>query len=190
MSGNLEAAFRAGFVRRWHTNPDLAHTCDRVDAHSARVARIILALHPDPSAALLRAALTHDDGESEIGDLKGPAKEADSALADALRQTEEQAAREIWGTMPRLEGNDARWLHFADRLDAYMWAAHHAPHALGSDGWPQALLAIVAMARELNISLQAVAPVLGLGEDRDNGEPWTKWGAIWPGQDSGAEGEI
>ena len=38
---NINSIFRAGFVRRWHSNPDLCHTADRIDGHSARVARIM-----------------------------------------------------------------------------------------------------------------------------------------------------
>jgi len=63
----LNAQFRASFVRRWHTNPDLAHTVDTLAGHGGRVARIILKLWPDASPALLKWALVHDDGESVVG---------------------------------------------------------------------------------------------------------------------------
>lgn len=39
MTANITDIFRAGLVRRWHCNPDLAHTVDRIDGHGARVAR-------------------------------------------------------------------------------------------------------------------------------------------------------
>lgn len=132
---DLRAIFRAGFVRRWHTNPDLAHTVDRIDGHSARVARIILALHPDPSLHLIRAALVHDDGESVVGDVPATFKNA-----SAMRDAEYLASVDLWGHwMQPLGDTDRAWLKFADRLDAYMWARHHAPHVMTGDGWPEAL---------------------------------------------------
>jgi len=140
--------FRAGFVRRWHTNPDLAHTCDRIDGHSARVARFILALHPGPSVALIEAALTHDDGESVVGDMPYSAKTGQ--LGVDLRHAEGRATSALWGSSPLMQGDDMRWLNFADRLDAYMWAAHHAPHVMDKDGWPEVREWLLAEARELD----------------------------------------
>lgn len=133
---DILAIFRAGFVRRWHTHPDLAHTCDRIDGHSARVARIILALHPDPSRDLIKAALIHDDGESVVGDMPYGGKAG--RLGAEYCHAEGRAVRSLWGAAPMLSGDDAIWLQFADRLDAYMWAAHHAPHVMNGDGWPEA----------------------------------------------------
>ena len=135
---SLHKAFLAGFVRRWHTNPDLAHTCDRIDGHAGRVARIILMLHPDPSVALLRAALIHDDGESVIGDMSATAKAAHSDITSMILSIEDQAIGQVWGAAHQISQIDRQWLKFADRLDAYMWARHHAPHVMGADGWPAA----------------------------------------------------
>lgn len=145
---DLHTIFRAGFVRRWHTNPDLAHTCDRIDGHSARVARIILALHPRPTVEILRAALIHDDGESAVGDIPAPIKTG--RLRAELNHAEGRAARAIWSDdMPLMQGSDLAWLHFADRLDAYQWASHHAPQAMHRDGWPEARQKLYAQAIEL-----------------------------------------
>jgi len=84
----LNTQFRASFVRRWHTNPDLAQTVDTMAGHGGRVARIILKLWPDASAALLHWALVHDDGESVVGDVPAPAKGA------TVIHEQERAARE------------------------------------------------------------------------------------------------
>lgn len=147
----LNCIFRAGFVRRWHTNPDLAHTCDRIDGHSARVARIILALHPNPSPGLIKGALIHDDGESVVGDMPFDAKTGH--LATEHSRAERKAKTEIWGTQPILKSKDVQWLKFADRLDAYMWARHHAPHVMGRDGWPEARDWLIDEARKLGTCL-------------------------------------
>ena len=63
---DIQSQFRASFVRRWHTNTDLAQTVDTLAGHGGRVARIILKLWPDASTALLHWALVHDDGESVV----------------------------------------------------------------------------------------------------------------------------
>jgi len=157
MDNILRRVFRAGFVRRWHTNPDLAHTCDRIDGHSARVARIILALHPDPSLVLVTAALIHDDGESVTGDVPMTAKRG--RLKTELNAAEGAALRGLWGDGPMLCGDDHAWLQFADRLDAYMWAAHHAPHVLDRDGWPEARVWLEDAADRLGVG-PAVLEVL------------------------------
>jgi 5'-deoxynucleotidase len=147
---SLYQAFRAGFVRRWHTNPELAHTNDRIDGHAGRVARIILMLHPKPSVALIRAALIHDDGESVVGDVSAPSKDKYPVIADALEEMEYIARCSIWGHCE--EFHEHKWLKFADRLDAYMWAQHHAPHVMGGDGWPEARSWLEAQAIALGVS--------------------------------------
>lgn len=145
----LHDIFRAGRVRRWHTNPDLAHTSDPIDGHSGRVVRIILALHPDPSVDLIRAAASHDDGEIAIGDVRAPAKDAHPELAKWLEEQELAARTSIWGDDPDLSIVDMLWLRFADRLDAYMWARTFAPAALSGDGWPESFAWLSGAADEL-----------------------------------------
>lgn len=129
-------AFKAGFTRRWHTHERLGQTVDRVDGHSARVARIILMLHPCPSPELVWAALVHDDGEQSVGDLKGPAKSSlPAACRAAIEEMESISIRRIWGRVPNLTDRELMWLKFADRMDAIMWCAFHAPDFLAKDGW-------------------------------------------------------
>ena len=163
---HLTQIYRAGRVRRWHANPDLAHTDDRIDGHSARVARIILALHPAPSFDLVRAALIHDDGESVTGDVPADAKRMFPALARFLKAIERQAILRLWGTLPGtgLTARDLEWLEFADRLDAYMWTKAHRPDILARDGWPEALATLTAMAAEFGVS-DALRGATGQVED-------------------------
>jgi 5'-deoxynucleotidase YfbR-like HD superfamily hydrolase len=117
------------------------------------VARIILALHPSPSVGLIRAALTHDDGESVTGDMSATLKQANPAFARALRSTEFKARTDLWGPDPAISSAEERWLKFADRLDAYMWAAHHAPHIMDRDGWPELLAWINETADVLGVKI-------------------------------------
>ena len=145
--------WRAARVRRWHTNHELAGTDDRIDGHSGRVARIILLLHPLPSFALLSAALIHDDGEWGIGDIAQPAKVAMRKLEPAawarIEATEEDSLCEIWQRFPSLTITEHAWLKFADRLDAYMWAAMHGAR-LDRNGRPADLAWLEATAVELD----------------------------------------
>jgi 5'-deoxynucleotidase YfbR-like HD superfamily hydrolase len=150
---DLKDIFRAGMVRRWHTNPDMCDTCDPTAYHAGRVARIILALHPNPPAGLLAAALTHDDGEAATGDIAYPAKRTMPAIArDWLESAERNARVKLWGAAAELYMDDP-WLKFADQLDAYMWAARHAPHILAGDGWPEQRARIEDMAIDLGVAV-------------------------------------
>lgn len=169
---DILAIFRAGFVRRWHTNPDLAHTCDRIDGHSARVARIILAMHPNPSLALVRAALIHDDGESVVGDIPpSPYKRQLAAESGSFPdKMEDCAIADLWGwTAYEVDAGHAEWLKFADRLDAYMWAAHHAPHVLGVDGWPEAREWLMNTAFDLDCLTVEFRKMMFAFDERVNG---------------------
>jgi HD domain len=142
-------AWLATFVRRWHVNPDLCHTVDPIGGHSARMA--ILALHfwPDCSRDLLVACLCHDLGESVTGDVPWGAK-ADNDLADCLAVIEGKALRKM-GMAFSVNERDHRRLKYLDRLDAYLWAKHHAPHVLSRDDWRESLAWLQAEADNLNI---------------------------------------
>ena len=146
---HLERIFHAGLTRRWHTNAHLSGTCDRLDGHQARVARIIMALWPDASRELLIAALTHDDGEYITGDIP-----ATLFKTDDQRAYEAAAYITIWGDkFPSLSEEDGAKLHFADKLDAYQWAYHHAPHLMGKPEWREAWAQIESMALGLGVEV-------------------------------------
>ena len=144
----LNTQFRASFVRRWNTNPDLAQTVDTLAGHGGRVARIILNLWPDASRALLHWALVHDDGESVVGDVPSTAKGA-----TVIHEQERAALDRIWPVLPELTPDEYERLKFADRLDAYMWAKHHAPHTLEGDGWPECRKWLFVQAEALGVAV-------------------------------------
>ena len=160
MTANLPAIFRAGSVRRWHCHPELCNTGDRNDGHAARVARIILAMHPAPSLTLVAAALQHDDGESVSGDVPAEAKRRDPLLSDRLHVIETNAIVALWGdkAATRLNEEERIWLKFADRLDAYMWAFAHAPEIMGEVGWRSDWQAILRSAEALGVKVAHLLP--------------------------------
>ena len=132
--------FAAARVTRWHTHPRLSLTHDPLDGHQGRVARIIMALHPSPSAQLLMAALTHDDGEHVTGDMPGETKrDIDERLLSDLAFLEEDARSELWGNVHiNVSGENAEWLRLADRIDAFMWCSFHAAEELDKPEWKRA----------------------------------------------------
>ena len=116
----------SGRVLRWHTSPRMSSTQDRLDGHHGRVAQIILERHPDPSVGLLRAALTHDAGEMDVGDIPSKMKRNMPDVVERLARVEAVCRDTIAGTFPDLSESDQKtWLDWADRLDAFLWAQFH-----------------------------------------------------------------
>jgi 5'-deoxynucleotidase YfbR-like HD superfamily hydrolase len=134
MTRDLEAILRSGYQRRWHSNPDIAHTAETTGHHHGQVAQIIMALHPDPSRDLIDAALHHDCGEMGLGDVSATAKRENPHLA-ALLDTIEARNRAAMGLHWRITRDEARWLKFADRLSAFAWMLQMTPHLAGDDEW-------------------------------------------------------
>ncbi len=128
--------WKSGFVRRWHANPKLAGTNDRLDGHQARVAWIIIeSMAPRmPSAELLFEAITHDAGELYSGDLPTDFKAANPELADVHRRKEKHARYNIVGRLCNLSEFERKMLLFADRFDAYLWAQWHGEN-MNSPEW-------------------------------------------------------
>jgi hypothetical protein len=52
-----------------------------------------------------------------------------------------------------LSADDRRRLKFLDRLDAYLWAQHHAPHIMARQDWTADRLRLEGMATELGFAL-------------------------------------
>ena len=126
---SLTAIFAAARVTRWHTHPRLSLTHDPLDGHQGRVARIIMALHPAPSAQLLMA-----------GDMPGETKRKLSLDTSCDLQDMEDYARDaLWGNVhTHVSGENADWLRLADRIDAFMWCGFHAAEELDKPEWQRA----------------------------------------------------
>ena len=138
--------WRAGFVRRWHTSPDMVDCGDTVATHHARCGALALRYWPD-DANLLRAAITHDMAECIIGDLPFGIKQHHSYINVAQYEK------------ALLEDNNLNFhcdplkLRFIDRLDAYLYVRHVRPHVLSGDGWPQAREWLVRTAADFGVEL-------------------------------------
>ena len=134
----------SGLVRRWHCNPDFAHTAQTNAQHQWGCAVLALHLWPD-NHALMIAALTHDVGEVWIGDVSGPAKLANPTLKDALDSAEAKNFESLGLAVPP----KTQELKLVDMLEAYLWADRHAPHVMDRDGWPEMIEDIAVLAFRL-----------------------------------------
>jgi len=112
MTSKLQRWREGSQVERAHTVKHIGEYT--VGQHSHGVALIILALHPDPSADLIRAALLHDLHEVHTGDIPMFAKTED------FRKLEENTQAQI-ETDVTLSDEDALWLRAADSLDLLLW---------------------------------------------------------------------
>jgi 5'-deoxynucleotidase len=138
----------------------MAHIRETLAEHHARVAQIIIALHPSPSVALIDAALHHDAGEPAVGDNPWPAKRDNPELRVLLDAAEAKERRRIGVPEPQND-DDAAWLRMADRLSAYMHVRHVAPHQLIRKDWRSDRLEIEKMAMKLGCWVQ-VSEVMGV----------------------------
>lgn len=158
------SAWRACSVHRWHTHPLLCGSGDRIDAHSARVAVLILQFAPDAPARLLRAAITHDLGEALVGDLPGPVKRHHPAISAAAAQIERAALVKMGFAPPDdLDERERLLLALCDGLDAYLWAVTHRPeYVRAASDWRAMFARLKSQARALGVLSQFECVVSGV----------------------------
>lgn len=116
---------RAGLVRRYHTNCELAHLGQTNAAHSWGVAVIILRYHPNPSAVLIREAILHDVGEYGAADVAGPVKAANPEIAAIIKPLEARTRDTLGLPALPLTADEYSWLKFADAAEAYLFGKRH-----------------------------------------------------------------
>ncbi len=143
------ALWATGFTRRWHQNPELSHLDDLTCAHQGRCALLVMAIFPDHSLDLLRAAVTHDAGERWVGDLSAPFKRVGGPLIKQHAQLEEEILAKI-GFGFVLGYFDAQRLQLVDKLDAYLFVQLRAPDVLKRNGWVEAFQWILEEAEALD----------------------------------------
>lgn len=152
-------AWRAGFTRRWHSNPDLSDTTDYVAGHQGRVAILVSVLEPDASRALLLAAITHDQGETAAGDLPAPIKRDMVNVAAQLDAVERAEIAAQFGDLPDLTEREKRLLKLCDWLDAWLWAMRFARHLYARADWQAQLTRMKAAAGFLGLYEEVCALV-------------------------------
>ncbi len=159
MTDTLLDLWLSGETRRWHCNPAVARVGQNIADHQGRCAQMVCALWPDASRALMWAALHHDVGEYEAGDLALPFKErADPSVIEAHAAIEAQALTDICGQpMPPLSAADVLRLKLVDRLESLIFVRIHVPqeYARMPSRWREAEARILAQA----IYLQVEDPV-------------------------------
>jgi len=157
--------YLSSFVRRWHTDAKLAPALQSNGHHQWGVGVLILTLHPNPSRALILAALTHDAGEMLTGDLPYTFKHryADSAVVGAIGAAEEQARSEMLGFYAPVDEIERAWLVMCDRLESVLYVAVHDPDRLGHEDWKNLRAKIEGWAFLLGVAGPVVALLREVG---------------------------
>lgn len=150
-------AYLSGSVRRWHMNPAMAWTGQSDADHQGRCVLLLVALHPCPSANLIRAVATHDGGELDAGDLSYDFKRQNADLADAHAAFEDRARQAIFGPDPDLSIDERRWVKLIDRLEGAAWVLHTNPaeYDRPRSGWLKAEPAMLMLADDLGCGIAA-----------------------------------
>ena len=146
--------WKASLTRRWHTNADLSHTCDPTGGHGARVALLALRIKPDLGAAAIIHALTHDLGEYKVGDFPAPFKWANPELAEQIAVMEQAHVDAMGFGGLDVSPEDRALVDLCDRLDAWLWARHHAPHVVEREDWKGLIADVFEKARTAGIDVE------------------------------------
>ncbi|HEY0213731.1 MAG TPA: hypothetical protein VGC40_09115 [Paenirhodobacter sp.] len=168
---DLFTILRGGDCTRWHANPDLADIRETLAEHHARVAQILLAIHPAPSLALIDAALHHDAGEPKCGDLPAPFKRENPEIARAHTDFEVRELVRL-GVAPGISERDEAWLKMADRIAAFAHVAQVRGRLLECFDWREERAKIVAMAWRLDAAPQVHALMCQLAGRDALSEPY------------------
>ncbi len=149
---NIFRAWKATFVRRWHSNYDLCHTVDPVSGHQCRVAQLMVLLKPDVSRDAIIYALRHDNGEARYGDMPHDTKKALPDVAAEMAQLEEQECDD-WQGFPAkaLTFDEDDLVKLCDWLDSYLWMLKHAPHLRHRADWRHQRNSMDLMATSLGL---------------------------------------
>lgn len=122
------AAREGASVERVHTAPHLGTYS--VGAHSHGITMLLIILHPDPSAALYKAAAVHDIAERWTGDVPGYILRVDPALRAEVKRAEKDHAKRLGLDEPSLTADEAMWLKALDTFELWLWCRDQ--YALGN----------------------------------------------------------
>lgn len=117
MIEQLEALQRGALVKRYHSHP--VRENQNIGHHSHSVAMLLWMLTGGTNAYHLMAALTHDLGEQETGDIPAPAKRA-LGIRDQVNSMEAKFLKNFGFDFGELSENEQRQLKLADALDGML----------------------------------------------------------------------
>lgn len=135
ITDNIFKAWIAGFVRRWHTQPQLVDSNDPDSGHQHRCTILLLLFWPDSSRASIIDTLVHDQGECDVGDMARPAKQANPQVRDLLEAVEKQSILEQGFKLIEITDEELSRRKFVDLLDSYIWMLRHKPHMRKFPEW-------------------------------------------------------
>lgn len=148
---NAIGALRTGQVMRYHAQPDVP--CQSNAEHMWGVAMLMLKFYgAEASREMIAAALTHDCGEADVGDIPSPTKCKVPQIRELVKQLEHEA-------LERLELNYESVLHpeekialkICDVLEGLHYTAKHYHRTGGVEGG-QTLQAWVELAKGLPLT--------------------------------------
>jgi len=141
----MKNLLRSGLVERWHTHG--RNLQQNVGEHSWGVALLVLALRPDASAELLRAAILHDVHEIDFGDVPNPTKVRHPIISAIEDESEHAFWRANLLAPLRLTDEERRLLKACDRLEALFFISRNMTEDLREIS-RRILQAIVAVTEE------------------------------------------
>lgn len=120
MLSYIKVARAAGNVKRYHTHELLKE--EKVGQHTFNMLNILMIVTDrNLSRNLMMAALVHDMGEYETGDIPSPIKKLNPGLREQLNELEDRAMRAAHvGFYPELSEWEYKLLKFADNLDGLL----------------------------------------------------------------------
>lgn len=149
----LEYLYSSGGTRRYHNKPKIDQN---VKEHSWGVTVIIITLHPNPSANLLKAATLHDCSETKYGDFLSPAKVAFPEIRELDKKCNDLFWEDISNrsglSYPILTEEEQLWLDFADRYECVLFAKEEGIESVLVDSLQQSEKFAVKL-RELGFKL-------------------------------------
>jgi hypothetical protein len=108
-----------GYVKRCHT---LMYVGEYNNAmHGYGVASLLLVLHPNPSKALIEAALWHDVHERWTGDLPSPALGLSTQLRESVDILAAKAETQLDILQDDLTEEEYQWLKACDYMELFLW---------------------------------------------------------------------
>lgn len=147
MKGKIYRGMR---TTRYHTDPLLTRVNQTNADHSWGVVYLITCFHPNPSANLLRAAITHDCAEFQVGDVPGPVKSQDTYLKDHLDLAETRILDEA-GMLWVLTRTEEKWIKWADCLEACLFMYTFQPNYMDREDWRECAAAVERLSEELGV---------------------------------------